>query len=144
MDPQEAAEAELVAAAGDHWATDGSRRMMRRDQQLVHRSIRWLTDATDRTFEGRDPRDLTAREIAILKTRVTMLDKDPKISVGLGVRTLIALEAQNQRDDLALDPFKAPPGVAPVTPLAGTGDAPPAANVQVNIIMPDNGRGPTP
>jgi hypothetical protein len=132
-----------VAAAGDHWATDGSRRMLRRDQQLVHRSVRWLTDATDRTFEGRDPRELTAREIAILKTRVTMLDKDPKISVGLGVRTLIALEAQNQRDDLAFDPFKVPPGAQPPGPVAGTGDAPAVTvPVQVNIVMPDNGRGP--
>lgn len=131
------AEAELVAAAGDHWATDGNRRAIQKDQRLVHRSLRWRTDATDKTFQGRDPRELTALEIAILKTRATMLDPDPKVAVGLGVRSLIAIEAQNQRDDLSWDPFKQPnlPGSQP------TADAP-TANVQVVINMPSNGRGP--
>lgn len=66
-----------------------------------------------------------------------MLDPDPKVAVGLGVRSLIAIEAQNQRDDLNWDPFKQPtlPGAQPAA------DAP-TANVQVVINMPDNGRGP--
>ena len=107
--------------------------MVMRDQRLVHRSLRWRTDATDRTFEGRNARELTAKEIGILRTRATLLDQDPKIALGLGLKYLIHLEAQNQRDELNYDPFKQP--TAP-----GTSDAPPSVNIVMNF--PENGRGP--
>lgn len=136
-----AAEAELVEAAGTHWHTGGNEVAERANQRLVHRSLRWLTDGDGESFEGRPTKKMSHKELALLQTRRAISSPDLKTAIGLGVRTLIALEAQNQRDDLSLDPFKAPP-VAPAVPLAGTGDAPPAANVQVNIIMPDNGRGP--
>lgn len=132
----------MVRFAGEHWATGGKGEMEARNQRLIHRSLRWLTDGDGESFEGRPIKKLPHKELALLQTRRAMLSPDVKVAVGLGVRTLIAIERQNQTDDLALDPFKAPAVAA--APLAGTGDAPPAANVQVNIIMPDNGRGPTP
>lgn len=133
LSDQERAEAELVAAAGEHWATGGDREKLIADARLIRRSLRWRTDANDRTFKDRDPLSLTALEISILKLREVILDKDPHIAVGLGVRTLMGLEAQNQRDDLGWDPFKQP------VPSGGTtiNNGP-----QVVFNIPPNGRGP--
>lgn len=132
----DAAEADLVAAAGDHWAAGGNEVTERANQRLVRRSLRWLTDGDGESFDNRPTKKLPHKEVALLQTRRAMLSKDLQTAVGLGVRTLIALERQNQVDDLNWDPFKQP--TAPGGVEGGV-----VVNNQVVIQMPSNGRGPT-
>ncbi len=71
-----------------------------------------------------------------LRNRVTlraMQAEDDRALANLA-RVVLAMEAQNQRDDLAYDPFKE------AHPTAGAATAP--ALVQVVFNPPDNGRGP--
>ena len=68
----------------------------------------------------------------MLVTRRNMLAEDARLS-NEAVRTLVAIERQNQVDDLAYDPLMRP------GPLTGE---PAQQNVQVVINLPDNGRGP--
>lgn len=93
------AEGELVAHAGPHWEAAGDGNALRIDNALVRRTLRWNADATAGDFEGKDPQALTAKEIALLVTRRNMLSPEAKHS-NAAVRNLVAMEAQNQRDDL--------------------------------------------
>lgn len=71
-----------------------------------------------------------------LRNRVTlraMQAEDDRALANLA-RVVLAMEAQNQRDELAYDPFKEG------HPAAGADNAP--ALVQVVFNPPDNGRGP--
>lgn len=134
----DAAEADLVAAAGDHWAAGGNEVTERANQRLVRRSLRWLTDGDGESFDGRPTKKLPHKEVALLQTRRAMLSEDLQTAVGLGVRTLIALERQNQVDDLNWDPFKHPTPAGP----SGVPEGGVVVNNQIVLQMPSNGRGP--
>lgn len=127
------AEADLIAAGGEHWAAGGNEVVERANQRLVRRSLRWLTDGDGASFDGRSTKELQHKELALLQTRRAMLSKDLQTAVGLGVGTLIKLERQNQVDELNYDPF-----LQPRAP--GTSDAAPSVNIVMNF--PENGRGP--
>lgn len=70
----------------------------RANNKLIAQSLRWKTDSTRQSFEGTNPNELSAKEIAILVTRRNMLSRDPEVS-AVAVRNLIAMEMQNQKDE---------------------------------------------
>lgn len=82
-------------------------------------------------------KDVTAVELATITSFQLMESKDERAK-GIGTKCVIAMERQNQIDDLAaiqqIDPLTLPAPDAPQQSQA----------VQVNVIMPDNGRGPLP
>lgn len=92
----------------DHWG-----RGQYENNALVSRSIswrrndgtprRWLTDADASLFEGVPNASLSAKEIAVKVTRANLESSDHNIANG-AIRNVIAMEAQNQRDDIVESP----------------------------------------
>ncbi len=91
------AEAELVESYGDHWEGDGN-------AELVAQSLRWNTTCT---ADSQGPktranlRAMKARELAALVTRRNLLATSQRVA-NAAVKNLLAMESQNQKDELAL------------------------------------------
>lgn len=92
-----------LAELGEHWAGAGGRP----DQRLIARAIhsRWLTDLSGeecRAIQG-GHEQATSKEIAARCIRSGLLSGDSKLEM-LAVRNLIAMEAQNQKDEHHAEP----------------------------------------
>lgn len=71
----------------------------RQNNAIIKQSLRWKTDATrEQLGENNQNKTRTSRDIAILVTRRLMLSADAEVSLN-AVKNLIAMEAQNQKDD---------------------------------------------
>jgi ribosomal protein L32 len=97
------AEAELISKHGEVWGT-GHVYEEKRNNKLVKQSLRWDTEKTHRELETvLDPKELKAKEIAVLVTQRNMLSQDPAVS-NAAVRNLVSMEGQNQKDDQGREP----------------------------------------
>ena len=64
------------------------------------KGTRWPTDATDKDFQdAQSQRPLTLKEQAAIAARDAMQSGDPRLTAS-AVRCVVAMEAQNQADDL--------------------------------------------
>lgn len=108
----------------------------------LHNDARLLGRAVRERWASNDARRASIRK----KLQDAILDKktsDPALIATL-VNADARLEAQNQRDDLAYDPFN---GIAGVAGGAGDGEGDETKGPtyqQINFYLPSNGRGQEP
>lgn len=126
-------------ALGDHWAVRPGGKGERENAKLVAQSLRWRTAANAKTFNASKPDELTVKEIAVMVSRQGMLQGDMRAKAQ-HVGNVIRMEGQNQRDDLAYDPFA---GLQPSVPSEGAVDSG-STYQQINFYLPSNGRGQEP
>ncbi len=93
---------QLQTTHGDIWGL-GGQHQEKQNNRLIRQSLRWKTNATPADIETTDPRELKAKEIAVLVTRRNMLSTDASVSNN-AVRNLVSMEGQNQKDDLGREP----------------------------------------
>ena len=93
------AERQLVRAVGDHWAAD-TPADEKRNLYLVRRAMRWRTDVGGERFDPIDSKQLSLNDIAVLVSRRCMLSQSSDVQL-VAVRVVIAMEAQNQKDEQA-------------------------------------------
>jgi hypothetical protein len=92
----------LSQSHGDHWVSTTAKQE-RSDAALVKMALRWNTD-----FDGSDenrladhPEELkkaSAKDIALMVTRRNLASDNPKVAND-AAKILVAMEAQNQKDD---------------------------------------------
>jgi len=93
-------EQKLVQALGDHWKAETPKEQAQQNA-IVRRIIkRWKTDQVEQNLTMEDLRSMSPREVALIVTHRNMLSPEPMVS-NAAVRNLIAMEAQNQRDEFA-------------------------------------------
>lgn len=130
QDARAEVEAALVDEYGSHWGSGEHE-----SNALIRRSLRWNTPSTGNELDdlsGQALKAATNHDIAMKVTRTNMLSGDGALS-NAAIRNLIAMEAQNQRDDLGeLTP--SPTSIIPQTTNI--------ENAQIIFNVPDNGRGP--
>jgi len=97
-------EKQVKEKLGDHWVAETPKEQKEQNaivRQVVRTAIRrWPTDGSADGFDVKDLRSLPARDVALIITHRNMLSPEPMVS-NAAVRNLIAMEAQNQKDEFA-------------------------------------------
>lgn len=99
------AKQQVEALLPSHWVP-ANKREEQENNQLIKQALRWKTNmlggCEEEVFNKEVTDKLTTLDLALLVTRRNLLSQDPKIS-NIAAKNIIAMEAQNQRDQLKPD-----------------------------------------
>lgn len=98
------AKQQVEALLPSHWVP-ANKKEEQENNQLIKQALRWKTNmlgGNELSFTKEDADKLNTLDLAVLISRRNLLSADPKIS-NIAAKNIIAMEAQNQRDQLKPD-----------------------------------------